>query len=606
MYQARALFVPIALMLLSACGGGSGADNEGGRQPDPPQPRIAATVLAEGEVGTPYPVTQLTVANGTEPYRFALTAGDLPSGLSLDPDGTIAGTPTTHVGSPFSFTVEVSDDNAMADSAQLSITIRPMPPSLDSAPLPFGRTGTPYAPQQLTVTGGIAPFNFSLAAGSLPDDLELSTGGLISGTPSNDAGSPYTFDVQVTDAGGNSDTASFSIAIEPRPGLTTGLQSMESQGQTRSFYIRVPDDYSPLEAPKPVLFAFHGTDGSHQRWLPGGLYGDGILSEIGDEAILVFPDATPVGTAPVRQFSRDSDGQFFLDLLTHINERLEIDEDRVFVIGQSSGAGFAHQLGCEYGDLIRGIAPAAGAIIPRTCVGSTAVMMIVGETDQLVPLTLTQPSRQFWVAYNGFDLPVSQASPIEQCLDHSLGASDYPVYWCQHPGEGPRGHSFPGFAPAAIWQFFSGLPQASPGTDAPPGGGNDRVASTLPTTLTVTLDFPATIGPVYRMAVALYQEGWRPGTFSAPIFFLKSNPDFEPVIPGASQILTTPINLPPDAGPPFEYPGTYVIAISIYVVGGSYPIPLSGVDHFAWYETVINDPSTPIVIPEPVIVEAYP
>ena len=108
------------------------------------------------------------------------------------------------------------------------------------------------------------------------------------------------------------------------------------------------------------------------------------------------------------------------------------------------------------------------------------------------------------------------------------------------------------------------------------------------------------------MAIALYEEGWRPGTFSAPIFFLQSDPEFDPVVPGTQQTLTAPINLPPDVGPPFEYPGTYVIAFSIYVEGGSYPIPVSGIDHFAWYETVINDPTTPIVIPETLIVDPYP
>ncbi len=551
----------------------------------------------------------MSVSNGTAPFSFQLSAGALPDGLTLNDSGLISGTPSTDAGSPFNFTIEVTDDQSRTDSEDYSITVNAAAPILDAATLPPGETGTAYADQQLSVSNGTAPFSFQLSAGALPEGLMLSDAGLISGNPTNEAGSPFNFTVQVTDADSRTDVEDYSIEVTPGlppVTLTTGLHSMMSQGVERSFYIRVPTDYSPVGDAKPILFGFHGTDGSHQRWLPGGLYGGGVYNEIADQAILVFPDATPVGQAPVRQFSRDTDGLFFIDLLEYIRQDLGFDTNRVFVTGQSSGAGFANEIGCDHGDVIRGIAPAAGAIIPQECVGATAVMLIAGENDELVPLTIVEPTHQFWTAYNGFELDVSQQSPIDECIDHSLGMSAYPVYWCLHPGEGFRNHSFPGFAAAAIWSFFSNLPEAAPSIDPPPGGGNDRVTSELPTTLTVTLDFPPTIGNVYRMAIALYDEGWRPGDFSAPIFFLNLDPEFDPVVPGTQQALNIPISLPSDSSPNFNYPATYVIAFSIYVEGGSYPIPLSGVDHFAWYETVIDDSTTPIFIPNSLSVEPYP
>ncbi len=568
-------------------------------------PTLDPAVLPAGESGQVYPDQQLTVTDGSTPFSFQLVAGDLPDGLTLSSNGLISGTPTTETGSPFDFTVEMTDSQSRTDTQDYSITVNPAAPMLDAATLPAGATGTPYPDQQLSVSNGRAPFGFQLNAGALPDGLTLSSDGLISGTPTNAAGSPFDFAVQVTDADSRTDTEDYSIEVTtglPPATLTTGLHTMTSQAVERSFYIRVPTDYSPAGDPKPILFGFHGTDGSHERWLPGGLYGGGVYNEIADQAILVFPDASPVGQAPVRQFSRDTDGLFFIDLLEYIRQDLGFDENRVFVTGQSSGAGFAHEIGCDHGDIIRGIAPAAGALIPQDCTGATAVMIIAGENDELVPLTIIEPTHQLWTAYNGFDIDVSQQSPIDQCVDHSLGGSDYPVYWCLHPGEGFRNHSFPSFAAAAIWSFFSNLMEVAPSSDPPPGGGNDRVTSELPTTLTVTLDFPTSIGNVYRMAIALYEEGWRPGDFSAPIAFLNLDPEFDPVVPGTQQALNIPINLP--AG--FNYPAIYVVAFSIYVDGGSYPIPLSGVDHFAWYETVINDATTPIFIPDPLIVDPYP
>lgn len=594
---------------LPGCGGGGGTPAPAGpgaqSAPASPPPALAVASPPRAEAGTAYPPWQLSVTGGTAPFSFALAGGALPAGLTLTSDGWISGTPVSAAGSPFRFTVEVTDARSQTARADYELTVLPPAPRLLAASLPDGTVGVAYPSQTLPAADGSPPLHFALAAGALPDGLVLAPDGVLNGTPASETGSPFSFTIRVTDAEGRSATQDYVISIAPAVVLTTGLNTMMSQGQERSFYLRLPSDYSPQAPPRPILFAFHGTDGDHRRWLPGGLYGDGLLTAIGDQAILVFPDATPVGQAPVRQFSRDTDGQFFKDLLDYLAQELIVDPNRVFVVGQSSGAGFAHQLGCDYGDIVRGIAPAAGALIPRSCVGSTAVMMIVGENDQLVPLSLVEPSRRFWVAYNGLEIGQFQPSPIPQCVDHGLGVSAYPVYWCLHPGEGPANHNFPGFAAAAIWQFFSSLPLATPTADPPPGGGNDRVTADLPTTLTVALDFPATIGPVYRMAIALYEAGWRPGTFSAPIFFMQSNPPFDPVVPGTRQVLSSPVSLPPDL-PPFQYPGTYVIAISIYVVGGSYPIPLPGHDHFAWYELELDAPTTPIVIPEPLAVEPYP
>jgi hypothetical protein len=81
---------------------------------------------------------------------------------------------------------------------------------------------------------------------------------------------------------------------------------------------------------------------------------------------------------------------------------------------------------------------------------------------------------------------------------------------------------------------------------------------------------------------------------------------FDPVVPGSQQQLVIPVNMPPDSPPTFGYAKDYVMVFSVYVVGGSYPIPQAGTDHFGFVEMELTDGTTPIVIPEPVAIDPYP
>jgi hypothetical protein len=78
--------------------------------------------------GQVYPTAQLAATGGVPPYTWTLLSGNLPSGLMLNSDGTITGTPTAP-GVDNTFTVQVSDSEtpapqtASTTSGQLSITI---------------------------------------------------------------------------------------------------------------------------------------------------------------------------------------------------------------------------------------------------------------------------------------------------------------------------------------------------------------------------------------------------------------------------------------------------------------------------------------------------
>lgn len=76
--------------------------------------------------------------------------------------------------------------------------------------LPSGIVNTAYA-QSLAAINGTAPYSWSLASGTLPPGITLSTAGALSGTPTS--GGSYTFTAQVTTAYGSTLAKTFTVAI---------------------------------------------------------------------------------------------------------------------------------------------------------------------------------------------------------------------------------------------------------------------------------------------------------------------------------------------------------------------------------------------------------
>ncbi|MFN7973093.1 MAG: Ig domain-containing protein [Acidobacteriota bacterium] len=76
--------------------------------------------------------------------------------------------------------------------------------------LPAGSVGVPYS-QTLGANGGTAPYTFAVTAGALPPGLTLTTGGVLSGTPTT--GGSFSFTVTATDANGCPGVRSYQFLI---------------------------------------------------------------------------------------------------------------------------------------------------------------------------------------------------------------------------------------------------------------------------------------------------------------------------------------------------------------------------------------------------------
>jgi hypothetical protein len=171
-------------------------------------PVILTNSLPHGNVNAPYSQT-LHAAGGTAPYTWSITSGTVPAGLSLDSSsGAITGTPTA-VGKA-DFTAQVAGYDGATASAGLSIDISGAPAILTTA-LSDGDAGLAYS-DNLTATGGTAPYSWSIASGTLPTGLSLdASSGAISGTPTTTGASQLA--VQAAGHDGATETKDLSITI---------------------------------------------------------------------------------------------------------------------------------------------------------------------------------------------------------------------------------------------------------------------------------------------------------------------------------------------------------------------------------------------------------
>jgi hypothetical protein len=167
--------------------------------------------VTTGVAGTAFS-SQLTATGGVTPYTYAVV-GTLPAGLTLSGTGLVSGTPTA----AGTFTIKVTDANgATATSCMFTIS------GALTLPCPSITTGEVNAAfsSQLSAAGGVAPYTYSLASGSLLG-LTLSSTGLVSGTPT----AAGTFTIKVMDSTGATATScTFTInnaLALPCPSVTT-------------------------------------------------------------------------------------------------------------------------------------------------------------------------------------------------------------------------------------------------------------------------------------------------------------------------------------------------------------------------------------------------
>lgn len=180
----------------------------------PPVSVATPATLNGGSLNSNYSAT-LAATGGFAPYTWTRTSDALPAGLTLSSAGAITGTPTAT--GVFTFTAQVTDALGATASRQFTIAIAGGLAVASPATLPGATVGAPYS-QTLLASGGTAPYTWLVTAGSLPAALSLTSGGVISGTPT--AAGASTFTVQVTDSAGLKASSQLTIVVAPALSIT--------------------------------------------------------------------------------------------------------------------------------------------------------------------------------------------------------------------------------------------------------------------------------------------------------------------------------------------------------------------------------------------------
>ncbi len=365
-------------------------------------------------------------------------------------------------------------------------------------------------------------------------------------------------------------------------GFITGERTILSNGVERTYFVKMPGNYDPMTL-YPLVFGFHGASGDYTSFTELGGYD--FQDVVGEEAILVFPNGLP-NEAGLTQWDHESDLIFFDDLYGELEINLCFDTRKVFAAGHSAGGGFTHTLGCKRGDVLRAIAPVAGSLLDyESCVGQVAVIQIHGSNDRVVPMGLIRPARDYWIAINGCNKAGVQEGVDPVCEAYSECDSGFPVEYCEHDG----GHEWPDFASDAIWNFFEMLPEVPPSKQ--PGSGN--VDDLGKGEISFKINYPSGfVGTPEKLALALYPYDTVPPISVAPSFILNADIPLGEVINGE---ITDYDNVEISVlGLDF---GDYTITVTIYVEGGSYPMPTHGKDYQGLQNMTID--SNTIVVETP-------
>lgn len=169
----------------------------------------------------------------------------------------------------------------------------------------------------------------------------------------------------------------------------------------------VPASYDP-DRRYPIIFGYHGGDDFGGEAMRGYLDLERVAPT--EQEIFVYRDATAVNGPGGSGFDYGvgpegmAEDAFFDATLALMSRSYCIDENRVFVTGQSAGGGYVVQLACHRGDVIRAAVPVAANLVlcgdthcsgwggthPSRCVGDANMMQMHSPDD--------------WIEYNPFGL----------------------------------------------------------------------------------------------------------------------------------------------------------------------------------------------------------
>jgi polyhydroxybutyrate depolymerase len=173
------------------------------------------------------------------------------------------------------------------------------------------------------------------------------------------------------------------LGVKPLKEPGDYYQHIFTNGRLRSYWVHIPPSYKD-GTPVPLVFVLHGS-GIGANSFSTKAYGD--MDEKADEEgfIAVYPNGELLRFSnyfkhPIsylwdiyallkisREWNRWDDNNvddvgFIRNLINRLENKLNVDSSRIYVMGVSGGAMMTYRLGAELSDRIAAIAPIAGSI----------------------------------------------------------------------------------------------------------------------------------------------------------------------------------------------------------------------------------------------------
>jgi len=186
----------------------------------------ALLVCPKFQVGQPVSLQLMAVA-GCDLYRWEITNGGLPSGLTMSSSGLVTGTPTASGATTPWITVHdlLASEGGYPwcggdNHSERQFVFESIPGlSIENQSVPGGTIGQAYSVQFTAVsitntnprTTSPSQASWSVQSGSLPAGVTFSSQGVLSGTPT--AEGSWTFVVKAVGGGGVSDTETETLTV---------------------------------------------------------------------------------------------------------------------------------------------------------------------------------------------------------------------------------------------------------------------------------------------------------------------------------------------------------------------------------------------------------
>ncbi|MEU7476950.1 RICIN domain-containing protein [Lentzea sp. NPDC042327] len=252
------------------------------------------------------------------------------------------------------------------------------------------------------------------------------------------------------------------------PTLRNGTHTIQSGGKTRSFILRIPDNYNNTNRYK-LIIGLHWRGGTANDVASGGSSGAawayyGQQEQSNNTAVLVAPQGQGNGWAN----SGGEDVTFIDDLVKRVEGDLCVNPAQRFALGFSWGGGMSYALACARPTAIRAVAVISGGEISG-CSGGTqpvAYFGLHGVSDNVLGIGQGRSLRDRFVRNNG----CAAQSPREPAVGSRTHVTTtyscragYPVQWAAYDGghapapvegcgcdDGART-----WTKAEIWRFFA-------------------------------------------------------------------------------------------------------------------------------------------------------